>query len=207
MPAAAAGGALGCGSARAPAPAAAGTASDASCEFRHGQRRTNPADCTPERGGAQVLSGNPYGNTAPASGRRIGRLDLVLAVGCLGMLAAVAVPRQQVLTARSLRTETGALAESVRSAALLGHSLWQAQGEPPVLQTGRGRIEIINGYPAAEDLALLLEPAEVMAFDHTKGTWQHRERGDDSPCGVAYAPPLASTQEPVVRLRVSGCGL
>lgn len=153
------------------------------------------------------MAGNPYGNTAPPSGRRIGRLDLILAVGCLGMLAAVAVPRQQVLTARSLRTESGALAESVRSAALLGHSLWQAQGEPPTLQIGRGRIQIVNGYPSREDLALLIEPAEVMAFHHEDGTWQHRERGEESPCGVTYAPPLVSTQEPVVRLRVSGCGL
>ncbi len=153
------------------------------------------------------MSGNSYGNAAPASGRRLGRLDLILAVGCVGMLAAVAVPRQQALTASSLRTEAGALAESVRSAALLGHSLWQAQGEPPMLQIGRGRVEIINGYPAAKDLALLLEPAEVMAFSHERGTWQHRDRDEESPCGVTYAPPLASSQEPVVRLRVSGCGL
>jgi hypothetical protein len=123
------------------------------------------------------------------------------------MLAAVAVPRQQVLTARNLRTEASLLAESVRSAAQLGHTLWQAQGEPPVLQLDRGAVHMVNGYPAADDLSLLLEPAEAMAFSHDGGSWQHHERDDDSPCGVSYAPPLASAPEPIVRLRVSGCGL
>lgn len=150
---------------------------------------------------AQVLPGT----AVPAGRRRIGRLDLALAVACLGLLATFAVPRQQALTAQSQRTEVGALTESVRSAAGLAHALWQAQGQPAVLELERGAVRMVNGYPAAGDLALLLEPPETMAFNHAAGDWQHRDRDAASPCGVSYRPPAQGGSEPLVRVLLSGC--
>lgn len=144
--------------------------------------------------------------TARFTGRpRIGRLDLVLAVAVLGALAAVAVPRQQDLTARSRLTEVQALADSLRSAAQLGHSLWQAQGRPASIETVGGRVRMVNGYPAAADLARLLEAPETMAFTHAGGAWRHRDDRGDALCGVGYAPPAAAAGAPSVRLHTAGC--
>lgn len=145
-------------------------------------------------------------STVAREGRvRVGRLDLVLAVACLGMLAAVAVPRQQDLTAEAHRAEVTALAGSVTSAARFGHALWQARGGPAAIETPRGRVDFVNGYPAAADLALLIEQPEAMAFRHASGTWQHRDRGEGELCGVRYAPPQPGRADPQVHLLVSGC--
>ncbi len=145
------------------------------------------------------------GADQPASRAGIGRIDLVLVVTCLGAMAAVAVPRQRDVTAQARRTESMALAQSISSAARFGHSLWQAGGGPDVLQAGRGPIAIVNGYPAADDLPLLLEEPETMAFDHAGGAWQHRGLPRDRRCGVSYAPPAQPDEAPVVRLNVAGC--
>ncbi len=150
---------------------------------------------------AQVLHG-----MAGAGGRvRIGRLDVVLAVACLAVLAAVAIPRQQGMTAAARRAEVNALAGSIRGAAAFGHALWEARDEPSGVDTARGHVRIVNGYPAAADLALLLEPSEAMAFRHAQGSWRHRDAGVDERCGVSYAPPASARVDPDVRLQVSGC--
>jgi len=141
----------------------------------------------------------------PVSWPGIGRLDLVVVVTCLGALAAVAVPRQRDVTAETRRTEISALADSIRGAARFGHSLWQAGGAPEVLEAEHGRVAIVNGYPAADDLALLLEEPETMAFTHAGGAWQHRGLGPDRPCGVSYAPPARPGKAPDVRLILAGC--
>lgn len=103
------------------------------------------------------------------------------------------------------RTEVTALALSVRGAARFGHAQWQAQGGPAALAVARGRVAVINGYPASGDLALLLEPPEAMAFSHARGRWQHHGLDASRPCGVSYAPPARMGAEPSVTLQVSGC--
>jgi hypothetical protein len=132
-------------------------------------------------------------------------VDLVLAVAFLGALAAVAVPRQQDLTTRNRLTEVHSLADSLRSAAQLGHSLWQAQGRPAVIATLGGPVRIVNGYPSAAGLARLLEAPEMMAFAHEGGAWRHRDDRGDAFCGVGYAPPASPSGSPSIRLRITGC--
>jgi type II secretory pathway pseudopilin PulG len=129
----------------------------------------------------------------------------VLAVALLGALAAVAIPRQQVLTTRNRLTEVRSLAESLRSAAQLGHSLWQAQGEPAAIETLGGRVRMVNGYPSAGDLARLLEAPETMAFAHEGGAWRHRDDRGEAFCGVGYAPPASPSGSPSISLRTTGC--
>lgn len=126
-------------------------------------------------------------------------------VACLGLLAVVAVPRQRDISAKTHRTEAMALAGSVQSAARLGHSLWRARGQPKALHVDRGRVAMVNGYPAAADLALLLEEPEAMAFEHSNGSWQHRDVSSDRPCAVTYAPPARSGQGPLVSENLAGC--
>jgi hypothetical protein len=151
------------------------------------------------------LAENSY-QVAPAGRRpRIGRLDLVLAVACLGALAAVAVPRQQALTERSHRTEVQALADGVHSAAAFGHSLWIARGMPETIDL-RGRVvRMVNGYPAAGDVASLMERAESMGFQQSGGRWRHEDERDGLACGVSYAPPAEPAGLPVVSQHTKGC--
>ena len=135
----------------------------------------------------------------------IGWLDLVVVVACVGALAGMAIPHQQEMGGVARRTEVSALAASVRSAARLGHSLWQAQGGGASLNAARGRVRVLNGYPVPEDLGLLLEEPEEMAFRHSRGRWQHRDLALGHPCGVTYAAPPRAGAEPEVSLQVSGC--
>lgn len=152
----------------------------------------------------------PSPDMAVADSRpRIGRIDLVLVVACLGVLAAVALPRQRAVTAGTRRTETNALAASIRSAAELGHSLWRARGGPATLEVQRGaatvRVAMINGFPAPRDIALLLEEPETMAFTRDGASWRHRSLSEGQRCGVSYAPPQRVNQPPRIELEVSDC--
>ena len=133
---------------------------------------------------------------------RIDRGNLAITAACVAMLAAVAVPLQSDVGAEVRRTEVAALARSIEGAARLGHSLWQAAGAPAVLETGRGRVAIVNGYPAAADLPLLLEKAESLAFAHERGMWTHRDAGS---CGVRYAPPDRRGGSPILEPDLTGC--
>ncbi|MCC7257007.1 MAG: hypothetical protein IT486_01395 [Gammaproteobacteria bacterium] len=117
----------------------------------------------------------------------------------------MAVPRQQELNASTRRGSVEALGESVRSAAQFGHALWEAQGGPAALQVTRGRVAIINGYPAPGDVALLLETPETMGFAGRGGHWQHEAVDATRGCGLSYAPPTAMGSVPRVTLHLDGC--
>ncbi len=134
-----------------------------------------------------------------------GRVDLVVAIACLGALAAMAIPRQQELSREARRAELEALAQGLRSAARFGHALWLSQGGPAALALPRGRVAIIHGYPAPGDLALLLEVPETMGFVQAGGHWQHDGVDGTRRCGVDYVPPVAAGAAPVVATRFDGC--
>jgi type II secretory pathway pseudopilin PulG len=136
---------------------------------------------------------------------RFGRVDLVVAVTCLCLLAVVAVPRHLDISAANRRTEVRALAAGIESAAELGHSLWSARGQPSRIAIAGTPVAVINGYPSPADLARLLEEAESTAFAFANGTWQHRERTAARPCGVTYAPPARGGEKPLIRAHFAGC--
>jgi hypothetical protein len=136
---------------------------------------------------------------------RFGRVDLVVVVTCLGLLAVVAVPRHLDLSSANRRTEVRALAASIDSAARLGHSLWQARGQPSRVDFAGKNVTVVNGFPVAVDLAQLLEASESTGFAFRNGAWQHRGRAAAHPCGVTYAPPLRLGEEPLIRPHLAGC--
>lgn len=157
--------------------------------------------------------GNTIGNTAShpsvhgiatAPHRAgIGWLDIAIGCACAAALAVVALPRQRATVAQTQGTEVTALARSVASAAEFGHRLWSAQGGSE-LATPQGRVGIVNGYPAAGDLAKLLEPGEAMAFEHEGGTFRRQGTADDG-CAVVYAPPARAGGSAVVEQQTDGC--
>ena len=141
-------------------------------------------------------------------GARLGRLDLVVAIACLGALAAVALPGQRAVTAETRRMETAALASSLRSAADLGHSLWLARGAPDTLEIERDgatvRVAMRNGYPSAASLPLLLEEPETNGFAQTGDTWRH-EAGGAGKCRVTYEPARSPGAKPHITSHLEGC--
>ena len=139
---------------------------------------------------------------------RLGRIDVFVAIACLGALAAVALPGQREVTAETRRMETAALASSLRSAADLGHSLWLARGAPDTLEIERDgvtvRVAMKNGYPSAASLPLLLEEPETNGFAQTGDTWRHQAGGAGS-CGATYEPPRSQGAKPQITPHLEGC--
>ena len=137
---------------------------------------------------------------------RLGRVDVFVAIACLGALAAVALPGQREVTAETRRMETAALASSLHSAAALGHSLWRARGAPEMLEIERNgtmvRVAMLNGYPTAASLPLLLEAPETTGFSQVGGAWRH---GGTAACAVSYAPPRFMGNRPEISTDTSGC--
>ena len=153
---------------------------------------------------ATTLDGGSIGEQA--GGSRIGRLDLVLAIACLSILAVVALPNHRVATAETRSMETAALAASLTSAAALGHSLWRARGAPGKLDIERNgtmvRVAMVNGYPSAASLPLLLEEPETNGFSQVGASWRH---GGTATCAVTYAPPRWMGNRPEISTDTSGC--
>lgn len=136
---------------------------------------------------------------------RLGRIEAVVALTCLGLLSVAAVPRYVDLAAANRRTEVRALAASLASAADLGHSLWLGDGGAGQVAIAGAPVGIINGYPSAADLARLLDADGSPAFRFVNGSWSHRERSATGECGVTYTVPSALGEQPGISLQLDGC--
>lgn len=132
------------------------------------------------------------------------RVDAVILVAIVAMAAAIAVPRQSGLASEARRGQVAALARSAESAARLAHSQWEARGRPPAVPGSRGLIAMVNGYPSAATLPLLLAEAETAPFVHEAGAFRHAEAGAAG-CGVQYAPPADSGAPPRITATTDGC--
>ncbi|MDH4022017.1 MAG: hypothetical protein OEW88_10220 [Gammaproteobacteria bacterium] len=135
----------------------------------------------------------------------ISRLDAAILIGCLGMAVVVAVPRHAQMSTQSRVAEVAALARGASTAAQLAHSRWLAADRPPTIAGVRGVVAITHGYPSAATLSLMLANAETAAFQYDGGVWRHASVPAGTPCGVAYQPPAAAGQSPVISDQTSGC--
>jgi hypothetical protein len=132
------------------------------------------------------------------------RVDAVILVAIVGMAAGFAVPRQADLARAARREQVEALARSAGSAAALAHAQWEARGRPPTLPGARGLVAMVNGYPSAATLPLLLATAETAPFAHESGAFRHAA-ADGRGCGVDYAPPGDSGAAPRITTLTDGC--
>lgn len=130
------------------------------------------------------------------AGQGIGAATALVAVACLALLATLAIPGQRDTASLNRRTEVQALAAGLRSAAQLGQALGRAQS---------GTSGLVNGYPAAADIARLMTPAETMAFTLSGDTFQHRDAAPGARCGVRYAPPQHPGGAPLLQPLTDGC--
>jgi type II secretory pathway pseudopilin PulG len=143
-------------------------------------------------------SGNGLAVTLQAT-----RVDALVVVAVAALAAAVAVPRQQDLARDTRRAQVVALARSAGSAATLAHSQWQAGGKPATLRGTRGLVAMINGYPSAATLPLLLAEPEAAGFAHDAGEFRHS--GAAGSCGVRYLPPASAGTAPRIVSNLEGC--
>jgi hypothetical protein len=133
------------------------------------------------------------------------RVDLVVLSTCFAMLAVVAVPRHLSISSEARLADASHLALSVESAVSLAHSVWEAQSGPSTLNLPRGRVRMVNGYPSATTVQLILDDAETADFEFHAGRWQHRDLGPGRTCGVAYEPPAAPALLPKIETLYRGC--
>ena len=120
-------------------------------------------------------------------------------------LAVVAVPRHASIAEQARRTDVATLARGIDSAADLAYTLWQVSGEPDAINTDRGRIRLIHGYPDSASLMVLLEQSETMPFEFNGIHWQHRDSTADSGCRVSYKPPAEAGQLPLITVDDADC--
>ncbi len=151
------------------------------------------------------------------AGQGIDTVTALVAVACVGLIVAVAIPGQHEAAAVNRRSEVLALAESLRSAARLGHAFWLAQADPAaqrrkggptelVIAGGRGgRVAFIHGYPVAADVSRLMEAAETAAFTRSGDSFRHRDVTPGRRCDVTYTVPESAGSEPVLQIDTSGC--
>jgi hypothetical protein len=145
------------------------------------------------------------GDSHPMTPRPVGRgLDLVIACAVVGLLVVLAIPAQRTVTSETRAAEVRALAASIGGAAAFAHSIWQSQGAPPEIVVKRGRVQLVNGYPTATTVSLLLEESELMAFRPQQGGLQHRSATGGG-CAVQYRPSPRRGERPVVSVQTTGC--
>ena len=135
----------------------------------------------------------------------VSRVDIVVLLTCLSTLATVAVPRYMSSVQEIRRADGLALAQNIESSVQSAHLLWQARGRPAVLSTDQGEVSIVNGYPSRATVAVVMDHAEIMAFNFSAGAWQHHDVSVEQRCGASYWPPAAPGTEPRIQVNQSGC--
>ena len=135
----------------------------------------------------------------------IGRLDIAILIGCLGIGVVVAVPRHAQVSTEARVAEVAALALGASTSAELAHARWLAASQPQTIAGARGVVAMTQGYPSAATLSLMLTDAETAAFRYDGGVWRHASLPAGTSCGVSYQPPVAAGQSPVISNETSGC--
>ena len=134
-------------------------------------------------------------------------IELVVVIAILGILAAFAIPRFASLEREARSATTQGLAGSVRSSAAMAHSLWISQSVTPVTMEGNA-IDIINGYPDANDIAATLADATGFAVSTVAGppvVTTFAKSGAPGTCEVTYSDAPAVGSPPVIAVDLTGC--
>lgn len=134
-------------------------------------------------------------------------IELVVVIAILGILAAFAIPRFASLESEARSAATQGLAGSVRSASAMAHGLFLATGATPVTMEG-STIDIINGYPDANDIAATLADATGFAISTAAGppvVTTFAKTGAPGTCEVTYSDAPAVGNPPVIAVDLTGC--
>lgn len=133
------------------------------------------------------------------------RVDVVIMLTCVAMLGAIAVPRLSSVSHENRYHQAVILSNSVENAAKQANAHWRANGKPSELQLNGGVVDMVNGYPSAATLSVLVDDDELSPFDFNDGSWQHAAVSRRQLCGVSYWPPAQSGYFPVIRSHLNDC--
>lgn len=133
-------------------------------------------------------------------------IELVVVITILGILAAFAIPRFANLEVEARAAATQGLGGSVRSGAMLAHSLSLATGAAvagPVTMEGQV-ITMANRYPTLADIDDTL--LDITGFTYAPATGVFTKDGANTPanCSVTYAQAAANAS-PAITVDVSDC--
>lgn len=134
-------------------------------------------------------------------------IELVVVIAILGILAAFAIPRFASLEREARSASAQGLAGSVRSAAAMAHSLWLSQGTTPITMEGNA-IDIVNGYPDANDIAATLADSSGFGISTVVGppvVTAFAKTGAPGTCEVTYSDAPAAGNPPVIAVDLTGC--
>ncbi len=92
-----------------------------------------------------------------SSQRGFTMIELVVVIVILGILAAFALPRFMGLENQARVAALNGMAGSVRSAANMAHGVWMANGNVSPITVDGNAITIVNGYPNAAGIQLLIQ--------------------------------------------------
>jgi len=119
--------------------------------------------------------------------RGFSRVELIVAIVVLGMVAAVAVPRYQGFEAQARVAAVKNMGGKLKSAALMAHAVCQAQScanNQTIVIQGQS-ITFLNGYPDAASIGRLVQKAE--GFTPNAGGNRFSRTGASSEnCWVQY---------------------
>ena len=126
-------------------------------------------------------------------------------LGLVALLAAIALPRID-RAERDLRiVATQALATNVRSAALFVNIEWRTSDHPAAITSSGRRVEIVNGYPAAQSIDDAIWDHRGFIFYADAGLFVLADAARPVDCSVTYQPPTRIDGGPMVISRSSGC--
>jgi Tfp pilus assembly protein PilE len=129
--------------------------------------------------------------------------DLLIIVTALALMAAIAVPRHTALNSETRARAVRSLAANVESSANLVHRVWRSGGYSDFLNIDGEFIEMHNGFPTDNSIALVV--IERNEFQFTKGQWVHRDKLEQHGCSVQYIPPTDPFSDARVLTYIDGC--
>jgi len=104
-------------------------------------------------------------------------IELVMVIVILGILAAFALPRFADLGGDAEEAATEGARGAVKSAAGIAHSAWLARGEPGTVAVEGATINMVNGYPTADQpgaggnsIAEAAQLTDDFTFSYASGT-------------------------------------
>src|SRR5580658_3392035 len=126
-------------------------------------------------------------------------IELVVVIVILGILAAFAVLRFMGLETQARIASVNSLAGTLRSAASMAHSVYEARGNPanPVVIDGQN-VNFTNTYPDAASIGLLLAAGTLTtnnlagAFTQAGGTFTLNGATTPANCAVTYTAAAAN---------------
>ncbi|HXR89397.1 MAG TPA: prepilin-type N-terminal cleavage/methylation domain-containing protein [Steroidobacteraceae bacterium] len=138
------------------------------------------------------------------------RIELVVVIVILGILAAVALPKFMGLEDQARIAALNGMTGSIRSAANMAHGVWLANGNTGTITVDGASITMVNGYPNAAGIQSLTQDSTGFGITRsgTTATFTPNDARTPATCNVVYKEatatlPFTITVQPAATLQTS----